>query len=79
MSGFQEKGQGGPGLINGGVFLLATSLEPELEGCFSFENDFLLPGVARMSVAAVISDGFFIDIGIPEDFAAAQTLLDGKS
>ncbi len=76
--GFQEKGLGGPGMINGGVFLLDSDLGAELDGCFSFETDFLQPNLDKMRVAAVVSDGFFIDIGVPEDFAAAQTLLAGK-
>lgn len=75
VTGFHEKGRSGPGLINGGLFLLPTALGDELTGCFSFENDFLQSAVARMPVVAVVSDGFFIDIGVPEAYAAAQTLL----
>jgi D-glycero-alpha-D-manno-heptose 1-phosphate guanylyltransferase len=75
ITGFQEKGRHGAGLINGGVFLLSTSLQHDLLDCFSFENDFLQPNINRMVMAAVVSDGFFIDIGVPEDYAAAQTLL----
>ncbi|MBF0125980.1 MAG: nucleotidyltransferase family protein [Magnetococcales bacterium] len=75
ITGFQEKGLQGPGLINGGVFLLSAALREELTGCFSFESDFLQPRIHRMTVAAVVCEGFFIDIGIPEDYLAAQTLL----
>ncbi|MBF0180937.1 MAG: nucleotidyltransferase family protein [Magnetococcales bacterium] len=75
VTGFREKGVGGPGRINGGVFLISTALREALTGCFSFESDYLQARIATLHVAAVVSDGDFIDIGVPEDYLAAQTLL----
>ncbi|MEO5333373.1 MAG: nucleotidyltransferase family protein [Magnetococcus sp. YQC-5] len=75
VTGFWEKGRQGPGLINGGVFLLDRHLHGALADCFSFETDFLQPNINQLIVTAVVCDGFFIDIGIPEDYVAAQTLL----
>ncbi|MBF0142455.1 MAG: nucleotidyltransferase family protein [Magnetococcales bacterium] len=73
--GFAEKGHPASGLINGGVFLLPTALRPHLRDGTSFEVDFLERRLDQWSVAALVDDGHFIDIGIPEDFAAAQSLL----
>ncbi|MBF0444598.1 MAG: nucleotidyltransferase family protein [Magnetococcales bacterium] len=73
--GFREKGQVEAGLINGGVFLLSTDLRYDLVGCFSFETDFLQQQVGNMIMSAEIYDGYFIDIGIPEDYVAAQKFL----
>ncbi len=75
VTGFWEKGRAGAGVINGGVFLVSVALRRELEGCFSFETDFLQAQIHRLIVVAVVHDGFFIDIGIPDDYALAQTLL----
>jgi D-glycero-alpha-D-manno-heptose 1-phosphate guanylyltransferase len=42
---------------------------------FSFEVDFLAPEVGRLTPAAYEVDGFFLDIGVPEDLDRAQTEL----
>ncbi|MBF0195287.1 MAG: nucleotidyltransferase family protein [Magnetococcales bacterium] len=73
--GFKEKGQVDAGLINGGVFLVSADLRYDLKNCFSFETDFLQQQVTQMTMSAVENDGYFIDIGIPEDYAAAQKFL----
>ncbi len=44
-------------------------------GAFSFEQDVLVPDVAQLRPVAFPSDGLFIDIGVPEDYARAQTLF----
>jgi D-glycero-alpha-D-manno-heptose 1-phosphate guanylyltransferase len=68
---------GKPGLINCGVYLfgddvLASAGLPEK---FSFERDFLEPNAGTLSPFAFETDGYFIDIGVPEDFARAQREL----
>jgi D-glycero-alpha-D-manno-heptose 1-phosphate guanylyltransferase len=68
---------GTPGLINCGVYLfndgiLAAAGLPEK---FSFERDFLEPNANALSPLAFQTDGYFIDIGVPEDFARAQREL----
>lgn len=74
---FAEKGIAGPGLINAGCYVLATDALAQfpLNQTFSIETDYLVPEVARETVEVFVSEGEFIDIGIPEDYACAQTLL----
>ncbi len=75
---FKEKMVGQPGSINGGVYLLNESVFPVLEQLpekFSFEKDFLEAHYRSLRVLAYLSDAYFIDIGIPEDFARAQREL----
>lgn len=77
--GFEEKGRTGPGWINAGAYALRRDLAwpPSLPEKFSFETDFLAPETARLHPAAFKVDGFFLDIGIPEDLDRAQTELAG--
>ena len=75
--GFQEKGRSGPGWINAGAYVMAKNLQwpRTLPEKFSIETDFLVPQITRLAPAAYQVDGFFLDIGIPEDLARAQTEL----
>jgi D-glycero-alpha-D-manno-heptose 1-phosphate guanylyltransferase len=77
VAGFLEKGRGGPGYINAGVYRIERSLLADFpaQPCFSFETDVLLPAAARGAVAAYTHTGGFIDIGIPEDYQRAQVEL----
>lgn len=77
--GFQEKGKSGPGWINAGVYAIPRDMQwPEaLTEKFSFEMDFLVPELARLAPAAYKVNGFFLDIGVPEDLDRAQTELAG--
>jgi D-glycero-alpha-D-manno-heptose 1-phosphate guanylyltransferase len=77
LSGFAEKGVAGPGLINSGHYVLPRGLlaDPALPEAFSFEADFLVPRLASLQMAVFASQGSFIDIGVPEDYARAQTEL----
>lgn len=75
IAAFHEKAPVKEGLINGGVYAvngLDLSSFPEK---FSFEKEVLEPMCARGEVRGWISDRFFLDIGIPADFALAQTRL----
>jgi len=62
-----------PGVINGGVYIMKREiLELVTEGFFSLEND-LFPKLIDQSVlVAKQFDGFFIDIGVPDDYKRAQ-------
>jgi D,D-heptose 1,7-bisphosphate phosphatase len=73
---FAEKGASACGLINGGVYWLRRSILEWIETVpASLELD-VLPRLAKAGALAGKSyDGFFIDIGIPEDLARAQTLI----
>ena len=42
---------------------------------FSFERDFLEPRAAHLRPLAFETEGYFIDIGVPEDYARAQREL----
>jgi D-glycero-alpha-D-manno-heptose 1-phosphate guanylyltransferase len=72
---FLEKGGQGPGWINAGVYylrksaMLNTSTLPER---FSFEQDFLVPRLNTLCVTAFPGVRDFIDIGVPDDYRAAQ-------
>ncbi len=64
---------GKPCLINGGVYVLGRNLVPAAADTpQSLEND-VFPGLARSgALAGVVSDAYFIDMGVPDDFARAQ-------
>lgn len=77
LAGFEEKGRGGPGLINSGHYVLPRRLfeGSTLPAAFSFETDFLLPQLQQRPIEVLEVSGRFIDIGVPEDYALAQTYL----
>ncbi len=77
IQGFTEKGRVGPGVINGGVYLLSRNLFDcyTLPTVFSFETDLLMNHVHELRPHAFRAKGAFIDIGVPEDYARAQNLL----
>lgn len=61
-----------PALINGGVYLLNRTDIDGFSGKFSIEEDLLPALVARGRLRACAYRGFFLDIGVPETYAAAQ-------
>ncbi|MBO7491079.1 MAG: nucleotidyltransferase family protein [Bacteroidales bacterium] len=75
---FSEKGASeGRGFINGGVYLIQRRLfdnHPKPER-FSFERDLMEKLYTVEPFYAMRSDAYFIDIGIPEDYARAQVEL----
>jgi len=77
ITSFAEKGISGSGLINAGCYVLAADALARfpLNQPFSIETDYLVPEVTSGTVDVFVTDGMFIDIGIPEDYARAQTLL----
>lgn len=78
--GFEEKGRAGAGWINAGAYVLPKKLvwPAELGEKLSFETDFLATETARLAPAAFQVDGFFLDIGVPEDLERAQRELAGR-
>lgn len=74
---FLEKQFRDVGFINGGVYLFhKSSFDMEqMESCFSFEVDFLQKYYSELTFDAFKSEGYFIDIGIPEDYQRAQIEL----
>ncbi len=80
ITGFEEKNENtGPGLINGGVYIIEKMflMEPDFRGKFSIEKDCFerYYGLARMF--GFPFDGYFLDIGIPEDYHKAQHEFEG--
>src|SRR5207247_851003 len=74
---FLEKGvRGGPGLINAGVYLLRKQIVRDLPAgpAISLERE-VFPRLLDRGVYGLVCTGLFIDIGIPDDFKRAQTLL----
>lgn len=73
---FKEKQFYKQGLINGGVYALNTQefLKDILPQKFSFEKDYLEKKVyaSNHRIFGIEQDGYFIDIGIPEDYERAQ-------
>jgi D-glycero-alpha-D-manno-heptose 1-phosphate guanylyltransferase len=76
ITAFNEKdGKHVAGLINGGVYILnrnvfLNSTEPGQP--FSIEKDFYEKRITDMKIFGYEFDGYFIDIGIPEDYRKAQ-------
>jgi len=77
---FREKlGIEEPGLINGGIYIFEREVLSGLpEGASSLEKD-VLPKLLERSVCGFQTNGLFIDIGTPEDYAKAQLLLKRNS
>lgn len=73
VAAFREKPETpGPGLVNGGVYLLRKPIFERLSPNCSLERD-ILPGLVESGlVRGVVREGFFLDIGLPETFEAAQ-------
>lgn len=71
--GFNEKRYCEDGYINAGVYFVSDrNLLKDMPEKFSFEMDFLQPKASEGLVQAYVSDGYFIDIGIPQDYAKAN-------
>jgi D-glycero-D-manno-heptose 1,7-bisphosphate phosphatase len=73
---FREKaGVAEPGLINGGVYVLSKSALDFMRDDCSLEKDVFPRLVERDLLTGQALDGYFIDIGIPADYARAQSEL----
>lgn len=64
---------GSAGLINGGVYVFNRELVGELTPICSLEAEIMPRLAAQGMLRGVPTEGYFLDIGIPEDFARAQT------
>lgn len=76
ITSFKEKtGCAEPGIINGGTYILNKNtyfnLTENLTN-FSIEKDVFEKHLNTISIAGFINQGYFIDIGIPEDYLKAQ-------
>lgn len=71
---FCEKKFTPKGFINTGVYLANRDIfkVTNLEGRFSFEQDYLEKEVSKGNFCGYKTEGYFIDIGIPEDYKKAN-------
>jgi len=63
------------GLINGGVYILNREVyfnKTEVDTAFSIEKDFYEKRLKELNIFGFEYNGYFIDIGIPEDYKKAQ-------
>ncbi|MCK4493228.1 MAG: nucleotidyltransferase family protein [Methylococcales bacterium] len=74
---FEEKKYHAEGLINAGIYCINPTLfdgfQTELK--FSFETDFLEKYLQKLWVNSFESTGYFIDIGIPDDYQHAHHIF----
>jgi len=75
ITDFLEKARGGPGWINGGVYMLNRRLFREfpMPAIFSFEQDLVEPNIEHIRPLAYQSNTYFIDMGVPDDYERAQS------
>jgi D-glycero-alpha-D-manno-heptose 1-phosphate guanylyltransferase len=74
---FEAAGKHGPALVNGGVYYIAKDLfrRYPMPAIFSFEKQFLERFTAELAPTAYIGSGAFLDIGVPERYALAASML----
>ena len=70
---FLEKQYCREGLVNGGVYSidLGSGILDGHPEKFSFETDVLEPCCRESRLCGLVQDGWFIDIGVPQDYARA--------
>lgn len=73
VTAFLEKQPCAEGYINGGVYNVERTALEQYPEVFSMEEDCFPVLVKNRQVTAAVCDGYFIDIGIPEDYEKAQT------
>ena len=75
LTGFNEKEkEARPSTINGGVYLMSRTLLDEIPpGKVSLENE-MIPGWMKEGrrLGGFVNDGYFIDIGVPDDYFRFQ-------
>lgn len=71
---FKEKQAVAKGFINGGVYVINNKLfqQKHLGDKFSFEQDIMEKAIGQFVICAKKYDGYFIDIGIPDDYKRAN-------
>jgi D-glycero-alpha-D-manno-heptose 1-phosphate guanylyltransferase len=70
---FEAKARRAEGFINGGVYVMRRDLLRDAApgARFSFEADFLPAHLGEFRVCPYPCEGYFIDIGVPEDYLRA--------
>ena len=75
ISAFREKKRCDAGLINSGVYIFRKDALQSLPEAFSIESGFFAEEASKGTLAAYETDGFFLDIGIPEDYSRSQKIF----
>ena len=77
ITDFNEKKFVKEGYINTVIYYLNKTFmqDYKLEGKFSVENDVFAKYIDTLKIKAFATDGYFIDIGVPEDYERAQEEL----
>lgn len=76
ITSYGEKAFGGPGYINAGLYWLREGTIASMpHGVFSFEKDFLSEDISSMTVFGFVTEGYFIDMGVPDDLERARREL----
>ena len=80
VTGFAEKGCSGSGLINAGCYVVNRGQLDAfaVNSPFSLESDYFVKAVAATAIEVFVTTGHFIDIGVPEDYARAQSELGAR-
>jgi D-glycero-D-manno-heptose 1,7-bisphosphate phosphatase len=70
---FREKSAAGPGLVNGGVYVLSRpALDRFTKSPCSLENDVFPALAADGKLVGKACQGYFLDMGLPESYREAQ-------
>jgi D-glycero-alpha-D-manno-heptose 1-phosphate guanylyltransferase len=74
---FKEKKEIEEGVVNCGIYIINKSILKYFpsEEKFSFEKEILENQIQKLKISTLISDSYFIDIGIPEDYNKAISEL----
>jgi D-glycero-alpha-D-manno-heptose 1-phosphate guanylyltransferase len=76
VNSFNEKNENtNEGIINGGIYILNNKQffkYTNANDAFSIEKNFFETQCLKIDMGAFLSNGYFIDIGIPEDYQKAQ-------
>lgn len=76
IAAFREKASRAPGWINGGVYCLSPRIMEDLpRGASSLERDVFPALAVKGALAGHRAEGIFIDMGLPETYEEAQTIL----
>lgn len=76
VTGFQEKGRVGAGLINAGISVLTRDMVELIDAIpCSLETDIYPILASEGRLHGIVQEGYFIDIGLPETYEDAQTAL----
>lgn len=81
ISKFLYPGCRGSGLVNGGVYVFSNNLFSKVGlylNTFSFETEILEKNISSLKCGYVISQGEFIDIGVPESYKESESFFKNK-